>query len=374
MDNKVATTPTILWPGKFDDADVANLKAKAGEIIDIYETQLGELFRVEHPEQKDDNSALKEYIASKDTGDTAGAWVYYPWKNALLHCTAQEELFRLRTNRNKNLINSEEQSRLADVTVGITGMSVGAGIALSLVYSGVSNTIKISDFDVLDTSNLNRLREGLLSVGKNKITLAAQHIYELDPFLNVHQYAEGINSQNITGFFEDPPLNIVVDEIDDFKMKVQLRMYAKKRRIPVIMFTSLGDNILVDIERYDTDAELQPFHGLLGNTPEEILQKDTITTEDIRKFSVQLVGKEYIPTRALESVAEMGKSIVGRPQLYSTIAVDGGLAAYVIRQIILNNEPVSGRYFVNFAELFKLENDELKSTPERENILTKLSG
>jgi hypothetical protein len=40
-------------------------------------------------------------------------------------------------------------------------MSVGSGIALSCVYSGFSGTIKLADFDTLETANLNRLRESL---------------------------------------------------------------------------------------------------------------------------------------------------------------------------------------------------------------------
>jgi hypothetical protein len=370
MNNK----PTILFEGEFDQRDLDALKISALEITDIYDLQLRELFKINFPSKAADQKSLDSYVKQQKSGDYAGAWVYYPWSKILLHCVSPEELFKIRTNRNKNLITEEEQQILANTTVGVAGMSVGAGIAISLAYSGISNTIKIADFDELDTSNLNRLRENLLSVGKKKTQLASQHIYELDPFLQVEEFSEGLNDKNIAEFFSHPKIDVVIDEIDDFKMKIKLRLEAKKQGIPLLMFTSLGDNILIDVERYDLNPEQQPFHGLIGTVTEEILEKDQISIEDIKKFSVKVVGAEYIPTRALASVTEMGRSLVGRPQLYGTISIDGGLAAYLVRQIALSSDMLkSGRYFIKFSDFFKL-NDDLADSDERKNILQKLIG
>ena len=251
-------------------------------------------------------------------------------------------------------------------------MSVGASIAIGAVQGGMSSTIKLADLDHIVTTNLNRVRESLHNVGQSKVQLIAQHIYELDPFTNVNLYEKGINKSNIDNFFTEPKVDIVVDEIDDFKMKVQLRLHAKKQGIPLLMFTSLGDNILIDVERYDLEPELQIFNGLLGSLSDEIINKPEITKDDEKRYAVQLVGQEYIPTRALASLLETGHTLVGRPQLYSTIAVDGGLAVYVIRQIILSGKPVSGRYFIKFADLFDIVNTDLSKTNERIEILKKL--
>ncbi len=330
------------------------------ELIDIYDIQAQELARVDNPASGTSENKPDE------------VYVHYPWSGQILRCVGEKDLFRLRTNRNQNLITSKEQAKLADSTVGVAGMSVGSGIALALVYSGISKRIKLADNDTLDTSNLNRLRESLLNVGKPKVDLTARHVYELDPFSEVELFEQGINESNIGQFFTSPKLDLVVDEIDDFKMKVQLRLQAKKHGVPIIMFTSLGDNILVDIERFDLDQNMPIFHGILTEVSEEILASSEITPQQIQKYSVQLVGQQYIPTRALDSVAEMGKTLVGRPQLYSTIAVDGGLAAYVSRQILIGDGLESGRYFIKFADLFNLKTDELTDTDERESILRKL--
>lgn len=359
MGKEIKYKPVILSAAKAQDfREQNNIK----ELIDIYDLQTRELSKINNPS----NQGLEDKPEE--------IFVYYPWTDQLVRCVGEQELFILRTNRNKNLITAEEQTKLAAATVGVAGMSVGSGIALSLIYSGISKKIKIADNDLLETANLNRLRESLANVGKPKVHLAAQHIYELDPFSDVELFEEGVNEANIERFFSHPKLDFAIDEIDDFKMKVQLRLQAKKHAVPLVMFTSLGDNILIDVERFDLDQTMPIFHGILKDVSEEILANSDITPQDIQRYSVQLVGQQYIPTRALASVAEMGKTLVGRPQLYSTIAVDGGLAAYVVRQIILNSKPLSGRYFVKFSDLFRIEDLELSPTNEREVILRKLTG
>ncbi len=168
-------------------------------------------------------------LPGADFGEIGEEIIYFPWNNTLLRCVSREHLFILRTARNKLLINESEQTKLAEAVIGVAGMSVGAGIAIGAVYSGMSNRIKIADNDTLETSNLNRLRESLLNVGQPKARLAAQQIYEINPFSEVDLYEEGLNEANIATFFNNPKLAVVVDEIDDFKMKVRLRIELKDR-------------------------------------------------------------------------------------------------------------------------------------------------
>jgi len=365
--------PLILSPGNFSQSDLEALKKnhKIWKETDIYDSQVKELAEIRFPA---DPSAQTAFIHDQPTGETAGAWVYYPWSGVLLHCVGEAELAALRTNRNKNLVTAEEQAHLAKSSVAVAGMSVGAGIALGCAYSGMSDHLKLADFDDLETANLNRLRESLSNVGSPKIELAARHIYELNPFAELELYADGIDDQNITAFFTDPKIAAVIDEIDDFKMKIRLRLEAKRAGVPLLMFTSLGDNILVDVERYDEDPQLPLFNGAIEGLPEEILDKSDISPEDMKRYAVQLVGEQYVPTKALASLGKIGTELVGRPQLYSTIAVDGGLAAYLVRAILLGEAVKSGRYFIKFAELFGMTAADLAATADRQTIIKRLLG
>lgn len=68
-----------------------------------------------------------------------------------------------------------------------------------------------------------------------------------------------------------------------------------------------------------------------------------------------MVGKENIPTRALQSVREINKTLVGRPQLSSTVAISGALASYLSRRIILGKKLPSGRKRISLNEIFELD-------------------
>ena len=376
MGKESMNKPVILKAGSFSEVDLNNLKNSVNifKTVDIYESQLKEIYRTQQPGDSSDSVGFEKFRGEHAGGDLAGNWIYFPWSGVLLHTVGSEELFQLRTNRNQLLVTQEEQEKLRKAVVGITGMSVGAGMAIALAHSGVSDTIKISDYDELDTSNLNRLRESLSSVGQPKATVAAEHIYDINPFADVQVFDKGVHNDNIDKFFDEPALDVIIDEIDDFRMKVRLRAEAKKRHIPVLMFSSLGDNILIDVERFDTEPELEIFHGVLGALPDEIANNQSITAEDEKRYAVLLVGQEFVPTRALATLKEMGKTLVGRPQLYSTIAVDSGLATYLVRKIILGEKLTSGRYFVKFAELFNLPSTDLARGPEREQVLKALFG
>lgn len=364
--------PIILAEGNFTREELVRLKAGARvwETVDIYADQIRELAEITYPSNAN-TSERERFVKEHAGGDLGGSWIYYPWSGVLLHCVGDAGLRALRTNRNQNVITHDEQEKLGKSTVAVAGMSVGSGIALSCVYSGISDVIKLADFDRLETANLNRLREGLASIGQKKVELAARHIYEVNPYAQV-QLFESLDVHTLDPFFLEPAADVIVDEIDDFKMKVQLRLKAKELKVPVLMFTSLGDNILIDVERYDLDNNLAIFNGAVGAIPDEILSTGAITTEDAKRYAVKLVGTEYVPTRAMESLLAMGTTLVGRPQLYSTVAVDGGLAAYVIRQIVLGAPLPSGRYFVRFSELLDMPSGDLADSARRKEALSQL--
>ncbi len=347
--------PQILLPGMFKLEDIERLRKnnKIWKTADIYQSQLAELWEISYPDKNNREVSLADFCEKYGTGDLAGAWVYYPWSGVLVHIVGEHELFLLRTNRNQNLITSSEQKALDNTCVGIFGLSVGNSIAVTLAYLGTAKSIKLTDMDKLETANLNRLKAGLHQVGEPKTSIAAAHIYEVNPYAELHLFEQGIDESNLEKFFSHPKPNVVFDEIDDFPMKIKLRIKAKELRIPVIMLTSLGDNILIDIERYDLHSNTPLFNGLIGDTPEEILATPIGEREKI-KYAIDLVGSDNIPTRALESLFEINKTLVGRPQLASTIAVDGGIAAYLVRRLVLGHDVPSGRYKLSFEKALGL--------------------
>lgn len=347
-------TPIILREESFDPADLANLRRQATTLVDLRDKQLHELFVVTHPPLSDDQQTLSQFLKARGHGrDDLGAWVFFPWMNTLVHLVGEDDFVALRTNRNRDLISHSEQAVLRSARVGIAGMSVGAGIAVGCAYSGISDTIKIADLDFADTTNMNRLEVGVQDLYQSKVVLAARRIYEANPFAEVLLFENGLDEGNLRQFFADESeLDLVVDEVDDFKLKIQLRTMAREQEVPLIMMTSLGDNVLIDIERYDVDREVRPFLGRAEEAVKEIEANPDVSSDEIVRYSADLVERQHIPIRALNSLREMGKTLVGRPQLFSTVATNAGLATMVIRHILMGgSEPVSGRYFMDLSSL-----------------------
>lgn len=348
--------PRLFLEGAYQQEDIDALRRSepVWSVHDSYEAQSKELFEITHPSLRGQQvyaEEEKQFLEQRRSAAARGDWVYYPWSGRLVHMVNQHEYRALRTNRNQHLITEQEQQALAGFTVGIAGLSVGSQIAVSLAYSGIADILKLAEHDSLDTTNLNRLRARLDQIGQKKITIAAEQIYEIHPTASLVLFGEGLTSETVLSFVAgDPKPKLIFEIIDNFEMKIQLRLAARTARVPVIMLANLGDQLLIDIERYDLDGGLALFNGVVGETPEEILANPDVTETDKHRYAIELVGREHVPQRALNSVRDINKTLVGRPQLMSTVTVAAGLAAYLARSIALGQEAPSGRYLVPFHD------------------------
>jgi hypothetical protein len=368
---KEVTAPQIFAEGKYTARQIADFKRKnpGVDIVDIYAEQLDELFEIMHPNLDSDSSPklYQEFVAARQ-GSEKGSWVFLPWSGKFVHMLNEADFLALRTNRNQYLITSDEQQRMQQYTVGVLGLSVGGSMALALSYSAAAGRLKLADKDVFSTSNMNRVRIAVDDIGRPKLEVAVRDIYEANPYAKLDMFEDGVTKDNLPRFVESEKF-ILLEEIDDFEMKVRVRLEAKKQRVPVVMFTNLGDNILIDVERYDLEPELSPFNGTVDGVVQDILSGSQISEEDKKHYAVQIVGAEHVPTRALESVRDIGRTLAGRPQLYSSVAISGGLAAYVVRRIALGESLPTGRYFHSFADIFGQPKLDLELTPARRGML-----
>jgi hypothetical protein len=312
-------------------------------VSDDYEEQIRELFGVNNPTLVYAPD-FKERFAShwEETLKTAplfqqGKWVYYPWHAALVHVLPEEDYWKVRTARNKNLINAEEQSKFYNATLGLGGLSVGSSIAYALTLQGGPKHIKLADMDRLALSNTNRVLAGSENLGLLKVEMAARRIYEINPYADVEIFPEGLSKENIGTFFEG--LDIVVDELDNIAVKYLIREQAKKHKIAVVMGADNGDNAVIDIERYDLTPDMPFFHGRLGDVTYESLTN--LDKFGIGKTITKHIGPENVTVRMQESLLEMGKTIVSWPQLGGAALINGAAVAYCVRKI-LNGEPLEG--------------------------------
>lgn len=370
--------PTILREGHYSTEERDSLlSGKVWRFQDIFVSQLTELFEIENPSligKPEFTVQLQAYIRSRSREDQsmAGDYIYFPWSGILLHTVSEGEQNRLRTNRMNNLLTRQEQATLADFSCGVAGLSFGNGIALSLVYSGAAQTIKVADSDIFETTNLNRVRVGLPSVNQAKTTVTAQEIYEINPYANIEIFDGGLTEENINSFIlGENPLNIVFDVVDDLGMKVRLRLAAKKARIPVVMLTSLEDSVLVDVERFDLEPDREIFHGLLGGVTDDLLLKQ-MTEQDKAQYAMKIVSPENVSYRNLLSLAGIGSELVSRPHLFGTVSIVCGLAAYITKRIALNEAMPSMRKLVALHDILGIDPNHDDTEEARERILKQL--
>ncbi|MDE3221940.1 MAG: Rv1355c family protein [Acidobacteriota bacterium] len=268
-------------------------------------------------------------------------WAYFPWRRAMVRLLAPRPYARLRLDRNRNKLTRDEQGRLRTLRIGVVGMSAGHSVAHVLAMEGLAGEIRVADFDEVELSNLNRLPASVLDLGVNKAVVAARRVAEIDPYVKVVAFNEGVTEENLDHFMED--LDLVIEECDSLDMKVLVREAARRRRVPVFMETS--DRGVLDVERFDLEPDRPLFHGLLGDLKYEQLRN--LTTQEKSPIALRILGAGQVSARAAASMFELGQSLTAWPQLASEVTLGAATLAVAVRRFGLGEELKSGRVRVD---------------------------
>jgi sulfur carrier protein ThiS adenylyltransferase len=135
---------------------------------------------------------------------------------------------------------SEIRSHLGKFRVGIAGAGgLGSNCAIALARSGVG-TLVLSDFDIVETSNLNRQYYFADQVGQLKTLALKENITRINPdvFVIVHQ--KKLDRINIPEIFSG--CDVIVEAFDRADMKemlietVQIKMYG----VPLVVGSGMA--------------------------------------------------------------------------------------------------------------------------------------
>ncbi len=321
-------------------------------IHDRIHAQLRELVKSLNPSVRFEEKKLEEGIAKHLDGRRLieyGCWVYYPWSRTLVHVLDAEEFACVRTDRNRNKITREEQAVLAKKKIGVIGLSVGQSVSVTMALERCFGEIRLADFDTLDLSNLNRIRTGTGNLGLNKAIVTAREIAEIDPYLNVICFTEGLTKENMDAFFtEGGKLDILVEECDSVDIKILARQKAKALRIPVVM--DMSDRGCLDVERFDLEPDRPLMHGWIDHLDLDAASQPMSAEEKV-PYMLPITGVETLSPRMKASVIELGQTINTWPQLATSVVLGGALAGDAVRRIALDEFHASGRWFVDLEEL-----------------------
>lgn len=280
-----------------------------------------------------------------DLADEPVRWAHYPWRRTVVSVLGPRGFRRVRLDRNRNLITTAELDRLAELTIGVVGLSVGHTIAYTLAAQGLCGRLRLADFDELDLTNLNRVPASILDIGTNKAVVCARRIAELDPYLPVSVVQGGITDHNIDEFVDG--LDIVIEECDSLDTKVLVREVARRRRVPVLMTTS--DRGLFDVERFDAEPTRPLLHGLIGDV--DAAQLRGLSGTDKVPHSLRLVDARQVSSRMAASLIEVGQTLSTWPQLTSEVALNAAVVAEAVRRIGLGETLPSGRARIDITDV-----------------------
>lgn len=332
---------------------LALLQLPGMALDDTLEAQLVELVKSLHPSKRfthaESLAAARAHLGGCPP-EEYGVWVYYPWANRLVHLLDEEEFVLVRTDRNRNKITREEQATLATKRIGVIGLSVGQSVSLTMAAERSFGEIRLADFDSLELSNLNRIRSGVHRLGSNKAVNVAREIAQLDPFLKVTCFTDGLTRENMDAFFtKGGTLDLLVEECDSVDIKILARQKAKSLRIPVVM--DMSDRGCIDVERFDLEPDRRIMHGWIDHLDLDAAARP-MTNEEKVPFMLPIVGMDTLSPRLKASVIELGHTVTTWPQLASAVILGGAVVGDVARRVLLGAPIASGRTFVDIEALF----------------------
>ncbi|PBQ33145.1 hypothetical protein CNR22_15605 [Sphingobacteriaceae bacterium] len=317
-------------------------------VVDHIREQISEFVKLKSPHKRFSTDQLKteteKHIGNTDLNEY-GVWAYYPWSKRLVHILDEEEFIEVRTSRNQYKITREERDTLATKKIGIIGLSVGQSVSVTLAMERICGELRLADFDLLELTNLNRIRTGVHNLGLAKVYSVAREISEIDPYIKIICFPEGLNENNLDTFFlEGGKLDLLVEESDGFDIKILSRYKARDLRVPVIMEAS--DKCMVDVERFDLEPDRNILHGIVKHLDIATL-KSLTTNEEKIPYMLDVLGLSSTSPRLRASMLEMQQTISTWPQLGSAVTMGGGITADVSRRMLLNHFTDSGRYYVD---------------------------
>ncbi len=141
---------------------------------------------------------------------------------------------------------------LKNKVVGVAGAGgLGSNCAVALARAGVGKII-ISDFDIIEESNLNRQYYFYNQIGQSKALAIKENISNIDPHIIVEAHDIKLDHTNIKGIYQN--CDVIVEAFDKAEMKQMIieTVLLKLNNIPLIIGSGMAgwgkSNIIKTLE------------------------------------------------------------------------------------------------------------------------------
>ncbi|MCK5098432.1 MAG: ThiF family adenylyltransferase [Desulfobacteraceae bacterium] len=217
--------------------------------------------------------------------------------------------------RNIGIFSLSEQDKLMESRVAIAGMGgVGGQHLVTLARTGINN-FHIADFDHFEPVNFNRQYGAKTSnFGQAKIDVMYKEAKDINPFLDIKCFAQGVSEKNIDDFLDN--VDLVADGMDFFNFDIRRLIFKKayEKNIPVITAGPLGFSAAMLI--------FMPDRGMTFDQYFNITDKLDLEEKLIRFFiglAPKATQKEYIDPDSISMKTRKGPSLGAACNLCSAV-------------------------------------------------------
>ena len=160
-------------------------------------------------------------------------------------------------------------ARLRAAQVAVAGLGgVGSWVVEALARSGVGH-LRLIDLDHVAESNINRQIHALeMTLGQSKVEAMAARVAQIDPGTRVTCIDDFLTEENLASVLA-PPLDYVVDAIDDVRAKAATLAWCQRNGVALITIGGAGGKTdpaqvrLVDLGRTTEDPLLAKMRARL---------------------------------------------------------------------------------------------------------------
>jgi molybdopterin/thiamine biosynthesis adenylyltransferase len=232
-------------------------------------------------------------------------------------------------SRNIGWVTPAEQALLRTRRVAIAGLGgVGGSHLLTLTRLGIG-AFTIADLDRFELANFNRQAgANLKTVGKEKVNVLVDMARDINPELDIREYAGGVNADNVEDFLDDA--DIYVDGLDYFAVAARRTVFAAcaSQGIPAVTAAPLGMGAAV-VNFLPGKMTFEEFFRLEGYPEEEQLIRFLLG------LSPAMLQRPYlVHPQAVDFAAHKG------PSTPMACHICAGMAATQTLKILLNRGKV----------------------------------
>lgn len=228
-------------------------------------------------------------------------------------------------SRNIGWVTPAEQALLRTRRVAIAGLGgVGGSHLLTLTRLGIG-AFTIADLDRFELANFNRQAgASLKTVGREKVNVLADMARDINPELEIREYAGGVDADNVKDFLDDA--DIYVDGLDYFAVAARRTVFAAcaTQGIPAVTAAPLGMGAAV-VNFLPGKMSFEEFFRLEGHPEDEQLIRFLLG------LSPAMLQRPYlVHPQAVDFVAHRG------PSTPMACHICAGMAATQTLKILLN--------------------------------------